>query len=122
MYFNHNELVLIYNQEDPRDKRTLAYAITICPKVNKQELSSVRISSTLFEKALKQLGTDAKSVINKADTTYQDLHRGSNMSNEDWFNLLINNPKLLKAPIALYKGKGVLCNSETDIFRLQTSG
>ncbi len=121
MHFSHDELVLIYNEDDPRDRRTLAYAITLSPKVNKQELSSVRISSTLFEKALKQLGTGAKSVINKADATYQSEHRGKEMSNEDWFNLLVNNPQLLRAPIAMYKGKAVLCDSETDIFRLQSA-
>ncbi|TXC82155.1 arsenate reductase family protein [Luteibaculum oceani] len=122
MHFSHDELVLIYNGEDPRDKRTLAYATSMAPKVNKQELSSVRVSSTLFEKALDQLGMTAKEVINKANEDYQRELRGKEMSNEEWFNHILKNPKLLKAPIALYKGRGGLCNSEADILKLKSAG
>ncbi|MGB0166881.1 MAG: arsenate reductase family protein [Luteibaculum sp.] len=122
MHFSHNELVLIYNEKEPRDKKTLAYATTIAPRVNKQELSSVRISSTLFEKALNQLGVPAKAVLNKAHAEYQESLRGRKLSNEEWFHLILNKPELLKAPIAMYKGKAVICNSETDIFRLNARG
>ena len=122
MHFNHNELVLIYNADDPKGKKAFAYATTITDKINKQELSSVRISSTMFEKALEQSQLSAKEVINKADSFYQKELRGKELTNEEWFNVILRQPSLLKAPIALYQGKGVLCNSEADILKLKRLG
>ena len=118
MHFNDSELVLIYNSNSSRDRKTLAYAMSISPKINKQELNSVRVSSTLFEMVLDSLKLSGKDVINKADPMYQSTYRGRNLTNEEWFSLIKMHPHLLKAPLAMYKGKAVLCNSETDILQI----
>lgn len=118
MYYKENELVLIYNSKSNRDKKTLAYAVCHVPKVNRQDITSCRISSTLFNLALNKLNLSGKELVNKAHPHYQEMYRGKEMSNEEWFYLIMNHPELLKAPIAMYKGKAVVCNSESDLMRL----
>lgn len=118
MHLKSNELTLIYNGSRNRDKKTLAYALSIAPKVNKQEVNSVRISSTLFEIFLNKLDLNGKDIINKADPYYQGQLRGQTLSNEEWFSILMNNPHMLKAPLAMYKDRAVQCLSEGDILRL----
>lgn len=118
MHFNHNELVLIYNAKDPKGKRVLAYASALSPRINRQDLCSVNVSATLFEKAVVNLGVSPKELINRADHQYQEKWRGTQLSTRNWFELLKRQPEMLRAPIAMYKGKTVLCDSEADILKL----
>lgn len=118
MHIDPKEMVIIYNQNNLKDKQTLAFAQTITQKINKQDLSSVRVSSTLFELMLTRLGLEGKGVMNKALPLYQRQMRGKEFTLEEWFGILTRHPELLRAPIAMYKGKVVLCNTPTDILKL----
>lgn len=118
MHLSSRELTILYNERNERDKKTLSYAYTITDKINKQELNSVKVSSTLFQVFVNKLNEDPKKLINKADPYYQEFVRGKNFSASEWFDLLSNHPNLLKAPLAMYQNKAVICNTPTDILRL----
>ncbi len=118
MHLNSNELTILYNEGNERDKKTLSYAYTITDKINKQELSSVKVSSTLFQVFVDKLNEDPKRLINKADPYYQANIRGKDFSVAEWFDLLSNHPSLLKAPIAMYHNKAIVCITPTDILKL----
>ncbi len=58
--------------------------------------------------------------MNKAHPYYQQNIRGKTFNEQDWINVIMHNPALLKAPIAIRGNKAVLCNSATDIYKLTT--
>ena len=118
MHLSSKELTILYNKENERDRKTLSYAHTITQKINKQELNSVRISGTLFQVFVNTLEKDPKKLINKADPYYQKNIRGRNFSVNAWFKMLRKHPNLLKAPLAMYENKAVVCNTPTDILKL----
>lgn len=118
MHLDSKELTIVYNEGNERDKKTLSYAYTITDKINKQELNSVKVSSTLFQVIVTKLNLEPKTLINKADPYYQENIRGKNFSIKEWFDVIINRPSLLKAPLAMYHDKAVICNTPTDILRL----
>lgn len=119
MHLDHNEITLLYNSNHPRDKQVIPYAMTICSKINKQDVSSMDISATMFELMVDKLGCDAKELINKADPEYQAKHRGHEYKPKMWFKAIKNNPNLLKAPIAMYKNKIVVCRNPSDVLKLR---
>ena len=80
MHLNSNELTLLYNEGNERDKKTLSYAYTITDKINKQELESVKVSSTLFQIFVDKLNVNPKRLINKADPYYQANIRGKDFN------------------------------------------
>ena len=80
MHLNSNELTLLYNEGNERDKKTLSYAYTITDKINKQELGSVKVSSTLFQIFVDKLNVKPKRLINKADPYYQANIRGKDFN------------------------------------------
>jgi len=121
MHFKKDELTLLYNSQNPRDVKTLAMATTMGLKVNKQDINSVDVSATLFELAVKSLGGDPKLLLNKSSAYYQENLRGKEYSIPMWFNTLKNRPDLLKAAIAFYKDKVVLCETPTDILKLNST-
>lgn len=119
MYFKKDELTILYNSQNPRDVKTLAYARTITEKINKQDLNSVDVSATLFRMMVEKLGGDAKTLINKSLPYYQQNLRGNEYAPKMWFLAMKKMPDLLKAPVAFYKDRVVICDTPTDILKLK---
>lgn len=118
MHYDKNEVVLLYNDQNQKDRKTLAYAHTISKRINKQELNSVRVSDTMFRILIDELKIDGKKIINKADPYYQEHIRGRDLGPDDWHQILMNRPSLLRAPVAIYKGRAVVCETPTDILKI----
>ena len=118
MHFSKNDLVLLYNSDNAKDRKTLAYALTITKKVNRQELNSVRISDTLFRMLLERLNIDGKKLLNKADPYYQENIKGRDLTTEEWYNVLKSRPSLLRSPVAYYKDRAIICETPTDVLRV----
>ncbi len=118
MHISKDELTLLYNANNSRDRQTLALATTITSRINKQEVNSVAISGTMFRLMVDGLGVDAKKLLNKADREYQRVHRGSEIKPAMWLEAIKRRPELLRAPVAMYHGKVVICDTPTAIFKL----
>jgi arsenate reductase (glutaredoxin) len=118
MHYSQNELVLLYNSDNAKDRKTLAYALTVTTKINRQEINSVRISNTMFAMLLDKLDVDAKQLVNKADPYYQTYVRGKDLAAEDWYSILVNRPTLLRCPVALYRNRAILCETPSDVLKL----
>lgn len=118
MHYRKNEITLLYNKERELDRKTLAMAHVISSRINRQEIHSSRISETLFYLLIDKLGGDPKSIVDKSLPFYQKELRGHDFSYYGWYNLFMHHPELLKAPVALYHGKAVLCKSSNDVLKL----
>ncbi len=118
MYYSKNELTFLYNKSKELDRKALAMAHTLGVKINRQELSTVRVSESLFVLFLEKLKTDPKSIVDKSNPYYQKELRGRDFNMQEWFQIIKRNPRLLKAPLAMYKGKVAICQSPNDILRL----
>lgn len=118
MHYSQNELVLLYNSDVAKDRKTLAYALTITSKINRQEINSVRVSNTMFGMLLDKLDVEAKQLVNKADPYYQTYIRGRDLSTEDWYSVLLNRPSLLRCPVALYRNKAIMCETPSDVLKV----
>lgn len=118
MHLKSSEVTLIYCGDREKDRKTLAYALTITPHVNKQDLRVVDISTTLFEYAINALCVEPKQILNKADPYYQEMAKGREFHPDSWWDAIKKRPELLRAPIAIYKGRAVICETPTDIFKV----
>lgn len=118
MHYDKRELILIYNKDKALDRKTLAMAHTFGALINRQELNSVELSETLFLHFLKSLGVKGKEVVDKSNRYYQSELRGKNFTDFEWYNFIKRRPNLLKAPLAMYRDKAVLCVSPNDVMKI----
>lgn len=118
MYYKENEITLLYNKERELDRKTLATAHAVTRRINRQEIHSKRVSETLFYMLVEKLGGDPKSIVDKSQPFYQRELRGRELSNYGWYTMFMHHPELLKAPIAMYHGRAVLCTSSNDVLKL----
>lgn len=117
MYLNKNELTIIYNGNLYKSRQTLGIAKALARKVNIQDITNDRISMSLFCSLISQTYISPKQLINRADKYYQNELKNKEFSDESWFYILKNNPKLLINPLVFYKNKGGICLTPTDILK-----
>lgn len=115
---NAKELTLVYDSNTNEGRKALAYAYSLAPKVNKQDVSLVSLSSTFVRQVVKQLNLRPKDLLNRAHPYYQANIRGRDLDMEGWLHVLANNPTLWKAPVALMGDKAVLCEPASLIYTL----
>lgn len=118
MSHSKHELVLYYNAESSIGKQTLAYAQTHLKHIIAYEFSKMSFTGTRWRQLLYLLNLQPKQLLNKADPWYQEKIRGQEYGDDEWTSVLIKNPNLIKAPIAIKGEKAILCKTPTDILRL----
>lgn len=115
---NSKELTLVYDSNTTEGRKALAYAYSLAPKVNKQDVSAVKLSTTFVRQVLKQLNLRPKDLLNRAHPYYQQHLRGRDLNTEGWLEVVAHNPSLLKAPIALQGDKAVMCEPASLIYTI----
>ncbi len=113
-----SELYLYHNSSQLIDKQTLAYAKSIARFVNEIDVVKEKITTTQWYSLLLKLNLRAKDLLNRAHPDYQRLIAGKNWDEESWLQILVSYPYLIKSPIALLRNKAILCNTPTDILKL----
>jgi arsenate reductase len=115
---NSKELTLVYDSNTSEGRKALAFAYSLAPKVNKQDVSQVSLSSTFVRQVVKQLRIRPKDLLNRAHPYYQQHIRGRDLDMEGWLHVLANNPTLWKAPVALMGDQAVMCEPASLIYTL----
>lgn len=118
MHYEKSELTIIYDSKKSIDKKTLAIAYAISSNINRQDINEVRLSNTLFRLAVGKLNLKAKDIMDKSIPYYQENIKGRDPDIDSAYYMIMNNPTLLKSPIALFKGKVVFCSTPSDVLRV----
>lgn len=111
LYFYHSPLQTV-------DKQTKAYAKSLTKFVNEIDVIKEKITATQWNQILNLLNLRPKDLLNRAHPDYQQNIAGKDWDDEGWLNILANYPYLIKAPIAIYKNRAILCNTPSDILKL----
>lgn len=119
MLFHPNELFLLYNPKTSTGKQTKAIALTLNNHINEIDTRSEKFGPTYWKEVINMLGIIPKRLLDKSHPQYQAKVAGNAYTMNGWLDVLIHNPQLLKAPIAIYNGKAVLCQKPTDILKLE---
>lgn len=118
MELHPNEMWLFLDCESSTHKKTRALAQSITKNVNEFSFRHNKLSKLRWAKILLMLDLRPKDLFNKADKKYQDTLAGHDFDDDDWLEILRENPCMIKGPIALMNDKAVLCVKPQDIYKL----
>lgn len=118
MKTHQREILIYYNPESSNDRKTVAHAQSLAPHIRTFAFEKAPSTGTSWQQIISALALHPKDLMNKAHPYYQKNIRGKSFNDQDWLNVLMHNPYLLKAPIAMRGDKAILCSSATDIYRL----
>ncbi len=57
---------------------------------------------------LEELGITAEDLVRKKEKLYKDNFAQKKYTNEEWIDILIENPRLIERPIVSYNGRAVI--------------
>lgn len=119
MQFHPNELFLLYNPDTSKGKQTKALARTLNNNINELDVMRERLGPTYWKEVVNMVGLEPKELMDRSHPDYQAKVAGNTFTMNGYLDVLMHNPQLLKAPIAIYNGTAVLCQTPTDIYKLR---
>jgi arsenate reductase-like glutaredoxin family protein len=121
MELHPNELTLVYDPRTAVGKKVKALAYSISNNVNEIDMTTTRLTTTLWKEIVQMLGNDPKKLLNKSSMAYKLKVQGNIFTMHGYMNILLNSPELLRGPIAITRGKALLCDNPYDILKLGKS-
>jgi arsenate reductase len=118
MITHPREIQIYYNSESINDRKVIAYAKSTGYVVKSFCHKFAPSTSTGWQTLLEALKVHPKDLMNKADPYYQANIRGKDFELEGWLSVIMNNPHLIKAPIAMKGRKAIVCKTPSDIYKL----
>jgi arsenate reductase len=113
-----NEMWLFLDCESSTHKKTRALAKSITRHVNEFSLRHNKLSKLRWAKILLLLQMRPKELFNKADKKYQETIAGHDFDDDNWLEILRENPCMIRGPIAIMNDKAVLCIKPKEIYKL----
>lgn len=118
MQFHHNELFLLYNPGTSAGKQVKAMALDLCSHVNEVDVVNEKLSLTYWREIVSMLSFTPDELLDHSHPDYKTKVAGNSYTMNGWLEVLTHYPHLVKAPIVIYRGKGVFCTTPTDIMKL----
>jgi arsenate reductase (glutaredoxin) len=113
----YKEISIFYNPECSKAKKAVIYAKSVSREVFTLEYAKWRTTPTKWREILGKLGVRPKDLMDKSKDYYQQNIRGREFEDEDWLNVLINNPEIIRSPIAVRGNKVMILDNPTDIYK-----
>lgn len=71
-----------------------------------------------LEMLLMKLNLSPIDIVRKGETVYKEKFKGKDFSNEEWIQIMIENPKLIERPIVIRGNKAVLGRPPKNVIEL----
>jgi len=65
-------------------------------------------SAAGFKEILKKMGAKPTDVLRKNEAVYKEQFKGKEFTDDEWIEIMVNNPKLIERPIVINGDKAVL--------------
>ena len=112
------EIQIYFNENDSKAKKAIAYAKSITHKVQTFDIHKTKGTGTIWRSILAKLNKSPKELLDKSKPYYQENIRGRDFEDRDWIYLLMNNPGLVRSPIAIRGNKAIVLDNPTDIYKI----
>ncbi|UTW64945.1 arsenate reductase (glutaredoxin) [bacterium SCSIO 12643] len=71
-----------------------------------------------LSEVLSSLNMKAEEIIRKGEAIFKENFKGKEFSNEEWIQILVENPKLIERPIVIKNKKAVLGRPPENVLNL----
>ncbi len=117
MNIHPNELIIYFDPSSNMGKQTRAIAQTISNNINLIDYHKQPLTTTLWKDIINMLDLKPKDLLDKSRKDYQEKIAGNTFTMSGWLEVLMNNPQMIKAPIAIFQNKAILCKKPTDLLQ-----
>ena len=103
-------MIIYHNPKCGKSRAGLQYMKSINPSVEVKEYIREGISAAEIREIVKMLGIAPFELVRTQEEYYRENLKGKEFTDEEWFEILSENPKLIRRPIVVNGGKAVLAD------------
>lgn len=103
-------MIIYHNPKCGKSRAGLQYVKSINPSVEVKEYIREGISAAEIREIVKMLGIAPFELVRTQEEYYRENLKGKDFTDEEWFEILSENPKLIRRPIVVNGGKAVLAD------------
>lgn len=103
-------MIIYHNPKCGKSRAGLQYVKSINPSVEVKEYIREGISAAEIREIVKMLGIAPFELVRTQEEYYRENLKGKDFTDEVWFEILSENPKLIRRPIVVNGGKAVLAD------------
>lgn len=103
-------MIIYHNPKCRKSRAGLEYVKSIHPTVEVKEYIRQGISPADIKEIVKMLGIPPFELVRTQEEYFKDNLKGKEFTDEEWFAILSENPKLIRRPIVVNGGKAVLAD------------
>jgi len=116
MKSQESEIALIYNSNKQKDKEVLGYAQSLeSHKLNERDITSSKLTEKQLAELATEMKVEVKDMVDQNEEKYMKEVEGGDFSSEELLKLMVNNPELVKTPIAKMNGKTFIVKSQYSL-------
>ena len=103
-------MIIYHNPKCRKSRAGLEYVKSINPTVEVKEYIRHGISADEIRDIVKMLDIAPFELVRTQEEYYKENLKGKDYTDEEWFTILSENPKLIRRPIVVSEGKAVLAD------------
>ena len=117
----NKEITLIYNSEEHVDRQILAYVHTENLLIHDIDLKHMKLTPTQWAELASRLNIGVRDLVNTENPNFfKKFGKVTDLTSQDWLNLLAHNPDILKAPIVMKGSKiSMMSNPQEMLYFLE---
>lgn len=104
-------MTLIYHNPKCRKSRAgLEYVKSLHPSVEVREYIREGISPDEIQKLIQMLGISTIELVRTQEEYFKENLKGKTFTDEQWYSILSENPRLIRRPIVVENGRAVIAD------------
>ena len=103
-------MIIYHNPKCRKSRAGLEYVKSINSTVEVKEYIRQGISADEIREIVKMLGIGPFELVRTQEEYYKENLKGKDFTDEEWYTILSENPKLIRRPIVVNEGKAVLAD------------
>ena len=114
----NNEIKLLYHGQKQRDKEVLGYARSLTDhQLNETDISTTQLTARQLAEIADDLGIEIEELVDKHEGKYREIIKKGEFSDDEWLKLLVNNPELIRSPIAYINNEATNIKSQYSLIK-----
>lgn len=116
--FISHELYLIYDPDSDIGRKTHALALSLNRVLHEINIMNKSITRLHWNEIISMLQLPGSQLLNSSHPDYSKFIKDNDYSEQDFLEIIFQNPQLVKGPIGILQNKAVLCDDPADILHL----
>lgn len=83
-----------------------------------REYLKEELSARELEEIIQKLGMSPFDLLRKGEAIYKEKYKGKELSDKEWIQAMVENPKLIERPILINGNKAVVGRPPEDVLKI----